>query len=804
MADYPSLVYPTILAHARRILLAGTCLELRLLRRGPPLIGFFNDPVRFADEITNHDGPEVLGAYYMAAPVHADMLARIDNHLRVATKDDKASALDKDVLFRTSITFDIDPIRTAGISSTDIEHERALFKAHDIAITMSEWYGWPDPDIIDSGNGANLRWWVRMDNTPESLATVKACLARAAATFDDEYVRLDPSVCNASRIFRVPGTVARKGEHMVDRPWRTSAYVSQSGPLDVLTPAALLRFTGKPSDRLSGPSPGGIGGIPSQPRDLKLASLNRKALDRLDEWVPALFPMARQTTQGWDISSESLGRELEERISFTKAGIKDFGVADMGDPMLGARTPVALIAEHLTSGNTDRAADMLAGLLGETISGMGAIFPPPQQPQPTAALYDPNEGLGVRGPMSMDKEHISAFLTNPLDVEVSDPPLAVYDGWVHEGIATFFIALQKTGKSTLMQQIGLCALKGLPIFRTMMPCRRKCDWLLIYAFEDHRSNITRKMELQYRAICREQGIDYSDREYREVNERIALVMPNSPEFRKAVLEGTMPDFQGGDWAESIEILAKALKQKHGPNGMIIIDTFEKMTMFLNGMTQNIVELDMTKTNLLMHKAADLKVPMLVTHHLTKMAGRNDSANVESFAAGTFQFLANIDNYVTMSKPTDKNRMAGITDVAINLQGRMDDMEGSWSELPQLISYSPKVKRVEDGGFIFRATARLPDDPTALDDDQEKVYNAILSKLNNYMSVNKLEALTGLSNRKTHRAALALVEKDKIIEIAINTRETGYCIEDSIGHIEAKTKAGISLGDRPTPRLPKVL
>jgi hypothetical protein len=66
--------------------------------------------------------------------------------------------------------------------------------------------------------------------------------------------------------------------------------------------------------------------------------LNGYALAHLDAWVPALFPAARKSNQGWRVSSRSLGRNLEEDISFTRDGIVDFGVADVGDSNLGKRT----------------------------------------------------------------------------------------------------------------------------------------------------------------------------------------------------------------------------------------------------------------------------------------------------------------------------------------------------------------------------------------------------------------------------------------------------------------------------------
>ena len=77
------------------------------------------------------------------------------------------------------------------------------------------------------------------------------------------------------------------------------------------------------------------------------ASLNTAALANLDAWVPKLFPGARKATGGgYRISSEMLNRDLEEDLSISPKGIKDFGVADMGDVREGRRTPIDVVMEH--------------------------------------------------------------------------------------------------------------------------------------------------------------------------------------------------------------------------------------------------------------------------------------------------------------------------------------------------------------------------------------------------------------------------------------------------------------------------
>ena len=74
--------------------------------------------------------------------------------------------------------------------------------------------------------------------------------------------------------------------------------------------------------------------------------VNALALAHLDAWVSELLPSAKPCTNGYRISSHDLGRELQEDLSITPEGIKDFGVADMGDERQGGRTAIDFVIEH--------------------------------------------------------------------------------------------------------------------------------------------------------------------------------------------------------------------------------------------------------------------------------------------------------------------------------------------------------------------------------------------------------------------------------------------------------------------------
>jgi predicted P-loop ATPase len=95
-------------------------------------------------------------------------------------------------------------------------------------------------------------------------------------------------------------------------------------------------------------------------------SVNTAALERLDSWVPRLLPKAvyQPGTGACRVSSRDLGRQLQEDLSIAPNGIVDFGVADVGDPKLGKRTPIDLVLEFGGKRDAAEAALWLCECLG--------------------------------------------------------------------------------------------------------------------------------------------------------------------------------------------------------------------------------------------------------------------------------------------------------------------------------------------------------------------------------------------------------------------------------------------------------
>ena len=97
--------------------------------------------------------------------------------------------------------------------------------------------------------------------------------------------------------------------------------------------------------------------------------VNDAAMHAFGAWVPALFG-GRETVRGsgYRVTSKALGRDLQEDLSIAPEGIVDFGVADMGDPKNGARTPIDLVLEWLPAAKPADALRWLASAIGIELS----------------------------------------------------------------------------------------------------------------------------------------------------------------------------------------------------------------------------------------------------------------------------------------------------------------------------------------------------------------------------------------------------------------------------------------------------
>ena len=143
-------------------------------------------------------------------------------HVMNPIRDDfnKSSVKDSDIKYRDLMLIDIDKVGHKGESSTDKELDAARELSEEI-ISYLRVLGWEEPIRMMSGNGYHLYYVLnRLPNDETTKNLIEGALSELAIKFNTSTVAVDTVVFNASRITKVPGTIARKGENTAERPHR--------------------------------------------------------------------------------------------------------------------------------------------------------------------------------------------------------------------------------------------------------------------------------------------------------------------------------------------------------------------------------------------------------------------------------------------------------------------------------------------------------------------------------------------------------------------------------------------------------
>jgi hypothetical protein len=199
----------------------GKSTELRILHTDQGTIsGYFDDRETFVSAVCSvaHRAP---ATYVTVNPGHSDLLARAHNRLILRARFTTA---DTQITHRRFAPIDVDPVRVAGISASDSEHDYAIERLYAIEnILRAE--GFPEFVIGDSGNGCHGLLRLNLPNDDYSRNLVQAFLKVLANRVDNSKCKVDQSVYNAARIIKVYGTPVRKGDNLPDRPHRISRWL---------------------------------------------------------------------------------------------------------------------------------------------------------------------------------------------------------------------------------------------------------------------------------------------------------------------------------------------------------------------------------------------------------------------------------------------------------------------------------------------------------------------------------------------------------------------------------------------------
>jgi hypothetical protein len=176
--------------------------------------GYFDNHDAFCRCVREAEKAKHSGIYFTLQVIDRRLLARANNRLKPSVQ----ATTDKDVIAYKWLPIDIDPIRPAGIPSSDSELQRAMDLREQVAEWMMENFGSPATIKAMSGNGAHLLF--RFPDMPANATTnlsIKNTLLGLAKQFPGDQVKIDTEVFNPSRIWKLYGTTARKGDELPAR-----------------------------------------------------------------------------------------------------------------------------------------------------------------------------------------------------------------------------------------------------------------------------------------------------------------------------------------------------------------------------------------------------------------------------------------------------------------------------------------------------------------------------------------------------------------------------------------------------------
>ncbi len=190
----------------------GEVTEVRIPGR-PTMAGYFDDHELFSRHVQQADKQMKGNIYFTLQVIDDRLLARSFNRMLSL----KETTTDKDVIAYRWLPVDLDPVRPAGISSSDSELKAALSLRDQIADEICREYELEPPIRATSGNGAHLLYPLPDLPAKKYAEAVKGMLLEISAKYSNEKVNIDSKVFNPARIWKVYGTTARKGDQLPER-----------------------------------------------------------------------------------------------------------------------------------------------------------------------------------------------------------------------------------------------------------------------------------------------------------------------------------------------------------------------------------------------------------------------------------------------------------------------------------------------------------------------------------------------------------------------------------------------------------
>lgn len=201
----------------------NTLTEIRIMDGMRIYSGYFKDVETLIKTIELYDTLPHANIYFTLNHLKEACYGRVQRDKIIQVKKEPTTG-DLDIDGRTHVLIDLDPKRPSGVSSSNEELEYAHRKAvavYNFLIAQ----GFNTPIVCRSGNGYHIVIPCKIANTQETTNVIQKFIQTISMLFTDDKVDVDEKVYNASRICKLYGVTARKGENTEERPWRQSEII---------------------------------------------------------------------------------------------------------------------------------------------------------------------------------------------------------------------------------------------------------------------------------------------------------------------------------------------------------------------------------------------------------------------------------------------------------------------------------------------------------------------------------------------------------------------------------------------------
>ena len=206
--------------------------------------GYFRDAEALLEEFVNIDLRR-KDVYVALGKIKEECFARAQSEHFLKSPQ---TSSDTEVVSYRWFFVDIDPVRSAGISSSQEEIYAAEVLV-DKVLTYLNSLGFSEPVLAESGNGYHLLYRIDIPNNSQNVTLIEKCLKVLSGLFDTDEVKVDTTNYNPSRICKLHGTLAQKGTSTKSRPHRMSRIIIVPAEVKITPIESLQALTAELPDK---------------------------------------------------------------------------------------------------------------------------------------------------------------------------------------------------------------------------------------------------------------------------------------------------------------------------------------------------------------------------------------------------------------------------------------------------------------------------------------------------------------------------------------------------------------------------